>query len=180
MGRSVAATARHADGWLPVFFDPEKFPTVWGDDLGLGPGRAGSRSCPLQIWRRGDGGDRARSTPATVPTVVLDLARPQDRGLRRRHGARDKNFYNSIAKDYGYVDEAAETRISTWSGLQGRSRRRRPPRLNGPGRNLVGPESAGSPSASPPTARPASPTSRLNPVGPDPVKTVETLRRLID
>ena len=36
MSRSVTETARYADGWLPVFFDPEKFHTVWGDDLKAG------------------------------------------------------------------------------------------------------------------------------------------------
>ena len=36
MGLSVANTARHANGWLPIFFDPEKFQQVWGDDLAAG------------------------------------------------------------------------------------------------------------------------------------------------
>ena len=39
MGLSVANTARHANGWLPIFFDPEKFQQVWGDDLASGHGR---------------------------------------------------------------------------------------------------------------------------------------------
>ena len=36
MGKSVAETARVANGWLPIFFDPEKFQQVWGDDLAKG------------------------------------------------------------------------------------------------------------------------------------------------
>ena len=39
MGLSVTATAQYADGWLPIFFDPEKFHTVWGDQLEEGQGR---------------------------------------------------------------------------------------------------------------------------------------------
>ncbi|MGB1728202.1 MAG: LLM class flavin-dependent oxidoreductase, partial [Ilumatobacteraceae bacterium] len=36
MGLSVKATAKLANGWLPIFFDPDRFDAVWGEDLRAG------------------------------------------------------------------------------------------------------------------------------------------------
>ncbi|MEO7575552.1 MAG: LLM class flavin-dependent oxidoreductase, partial [Ilumatobacteraceae bacterium] len=36
MGKSVEATAEVADGWMPIFFWPEKFQNVWGSALKAG------------------------------------------------------------------------------------------------------------------------------------------------
>ena len=177
MGRSVAATARHADGWLPVFFDPEKFPSVWGDDLSRGLAERDPALGPLQICAggmvaigeeyAGDGADR-----------VLDFARPQTALYVGGMGARDKNFYNSIAKDYGYVDEATEIQDLYLSGRKDEAAAAVPRALLA-GTHLVGPESAVAERIA--AYREAGVTHlSVNPVGPDPVKTVETLRRLID
>ncbi len=57
MGLSVTATAQYADGWLPIFFDPERFHTVWGDELkkGTRPTRRVARQTPdLGRWHGGD------------------------------------------------------------------------------------------------------------------------------
>jgi hypothetical protein len=70
-------------------------------------------------------------------------------------GARDKNFYNTIAKRYGYVDEATEIQDLYLPGRKDAVARRsrgscwRPPTSSGRSRT--------SPSASPPTRRQASP-----------------------
>ena len=58
----------------------------------------------------------ATSTPATAPTAVLDMARPSYALYVGGMGARDKNFYNTIAKKYGYVDEATEIQDLYLSG----------------------------------------------------------------
>ena len=115
MGKSVTNTARHANGWLPVFFDPEKFEDVWGDDLRAGAADRDPSLGPLQISAggmvaigdeyAGDGADR-----------VLDMARPNSALYVGGMGARDKNFYNTIAKRYGYVDEATEIQDLYLSG----------------------------------------------------------------
>ena len=105
MSRSVTETARHADGWLPVFFDPEKFHNVWGDDLKAGTAQRDPDLGPLQISAGGmvaigdefDDAARARILDFARPTVALYVG-----GM----GARDKNFYNTICQKYGYVDEA--------------------------------------------------------------------------
>jgi len=49
MGLSVQATAEVADGWLPIFFDPEKFHNVWGDDLKKGLAKRDPSLGKLQI-----------------------------------------------------------------------------------------------------------------------------------
>ena len=49
MGLSVTATAQYADGWLPIFFDPEKFHQVWGDELEAGTAKRDADRGQLQI-----------------------------------------------------------------------------------------------------------------------------------
>ena len=105
MGLSVTATAQYADGWLPIFFDPEKFHNVWGDELKKGTAGRDPSLGQLEISAggmvaigdeyAGEAGDR-----------VLDMGRPSAALYIGGMGARDKNFYNTICQKYGYVDEA--------------------------------------------------------------------------
>ena len=177
MGKSVAETARVADGWLPIFFDPEKFQQVWGDDLATGMKDRDPSLGPLQISAggmvaigdeyAGDGADR-----------VLDMARPSTALYVGGMGARDKNFYNTIAKKYGYVDEATEIQDLYLSGRKEEAAAKVPRDLLA-NTNLVGPE--GHVAERIAAYRDAGVTHlSINPVGPDPVKTVETLRTLLD
>jgi F420-dependent oxidoreductase-like protein len=177
MGRSVAETARHADGWLPVFFDPESYRDVWGDDLQRGLAERDPARGPLQISAggivaigeeyAGDGADR-----------VLDRARPQVALYVGGMGARDKNFYNTIATRYGYVDEAAEIQDLYLSGRKDEAAAAVPRALLAR-TNLVGTESDVAERVA--AYREAGVTHlSVTPVGPDPVKTIETLRRLLD
>jgi F420-dependent oxidoreductase-like protein len=176
MGKSVTATARHADGWLPIFFDPEKFDQVWGDELRAGLAEREPTLGQLQISAggmvaigeelAGDGADR-----------VLDLARPQIALYVGGMGARDQNFYNTIAKRYGYVDEATEIQDLYLDGRKDEAATK-VPRAMLAGTNLVGPESYVAERIA--AYREAGVTHlSVTPVGPDPVKTIETLRTLI-
>ena len=115
----------------------------------------------------GDGADR-----------VLDMARPNAALYVGGMGARDKNFYNTIAKRYGYVDEATEIQDLYLSGRKEEAAAAVPRALLA-GTNLVGPESH---VAERIAAYRAAGVTHLNvtPVGPDPVKTIETLRTLLD
>ena len=123
MGLSVKNTAQYADGWLPIFFDPEKFHNVWGDDLKAGHRQARPGARPAADLRRWHGRDRRRarrrqarqrSSTWPGPNVALYVG-----GM----GARDKNFYNTICQKYGYVEEAiARSRTCT-----SRARRTKPP-----------------------------------------------------
>jgi F420-dependent oxidoreductase-like protein len=177
MGLSVANTARHANGWLPIFFDPEKFQQVWGDDLAAGMVDRDPTLGPLQISAggmvaigdeyAGDGADR-----------VLDMARPSTALYVGGMGARDKNFYNTIAKKYGYVDEATEIQDLYLSGRKEEAAAAVPRQLLA-GTNLVGPESFVAERIA--AYKEAGVTHlSVNPVGADAVKTIETLRGLLD
>jgi F420-dependent oxidoreductase-like protein len=107
MPLSVKATAQAADGWLPVFFVPDEFQRVWGDDLKAGTAKRDPELGRLEIGAGttvaigeefvGEGADK-----------VLDLGRPATALYWGGMGARDKNFYNTIAKKYGYEKEAVE------------------------------------------------------------------------
>ena len=176
MGKSVTNTARHANGWLPIFFDPEKFEEVWGQDLRAGAADRDPSLGPLQICAgglvaigdeyAGEGADR-----------VLDLARPTAALYVGGMGARDKNFYNTIARKYGYVDEAAEVQDLYLAGRKDEAAAAVPRALLA-GTNLVGPESVIAERIAAYRAAGVTHLS-INPVGPDPVKTVETLRDIV-
>ena len=49
MGLSVTSTAQYADGWMPVFFDPEKYHDVWGDEIKAGLAKRDPSLGQLQI-----------------------------------------------------------------------------------------------------------------------------------
>ena len=176
MGKSVTQTAVHADGWLPIFFDPEKFQTVWGDDLQSGLARRDPSLGPLQISAGGmvaigdefDGGGADR---------VLDMARPSTALYVGGMGARDQNFYNTIAQKYGYVDEAAEIQDLYLSGRKDEAAAAVPRALLA-GTNLVGPEGHVKERIA---AYQEAGVTHLSviPVGADPVKVVEQLRGLL-
>lgn len=177
MGRSVRETAKVADGWLPIFFDPEKFRQVWGDDLTAGLAERDSLLGPLQISAggmvaigeeyAGDGADR-----------VLDIDRPRTALYIGGMGARKTNFYNTIAKMYGYVDEAVEIQDLYLAGRKDEAAAKVPRQFLA-GTNLVGPASYVAERIA--AYKEAGVTHlEINPIGADPVRTVETLRTLVE
>ncbi len=177
MGLSVKETAKLADGWLPIFFDPEKFHTVWGDDLKAGLAGRDPALGSLQISAGGMvaigeefAGDGARR--------VLDLARPQVAVYVGGMGARDQNFYNSICQKYGYVDEAIEIQDLYLDGKKQEAAAAVPAEML-VNTNLVGP--AGFVKERIAAYKEAGVTElQVMPVGGDPVEVVEQLRTLID
>ncbi len=177
MGLSVTATAQLADGWLPIFFDPEKFHTVWGAELKAGVAKRDASLGPLQISAggmvaigdefAGEGGAR-----------MLDMARPNMALYIGGMGARDKNFYNSICRKYGYVDEAIEIQDLYLDGKKDEAAAKVPAEMIA-NTNLVG--SIGQVKERIAAYREAGVTHlSVMPVGADAVKTIEQLRTLID
>jgi len=103
--KNVALTAEIADGWLPVFFVPEKAKDVFGPALAEGAAKRSPDLGPLEINAGGlvcitDDKDQAES------------ARDLGRGMAALYiggmGAKGKNFYNALVTRYGYEQEAAE------------------------------------------------------------------------
>lgn len=177
MPLSVKETAKSADGWLPVFFVPDEFQKVWGDDLKAGTAQRDPNLAQLDIGASsmvaigeeyvGEAADR-----------VLDRQRPQTALYWGGMGARDKNFYNTIAQKYGYEEEAIEIQDLYLDGQKNEAAAAVPKNFLERA-NLVGPASyvkerlgvwkeAG--------------VSVLNvsPVGPDPASTLGTLRELLE
>jgi F420-dependent oxidoreductase-like protein len=98
--RNVTLTAEIADGWLPVFYSPEKASSVFGAAIADG------------VARR-----QLASTLDVVPSVQAlitddiaagrDLMRPMLALYIGGMGARGRNFYNDLAVRYGFDEEAS-------------------------------------------------------------------------
>jgi len=100
--RSVELTAELAEGWLPIFFVPEKADSVWGKPLQRGLLKRSPDLGSLEI---------AAGGPLAIGQGLeglRDTARPQLALYIGGMGARQKNFYNDLARMYGYEREAVE------------------------------------------------------------------------
>ena len=99
--RNVALAAEIADGWLPVFFSPQRM-SVFRE--------------PLEAGFRAAGGGKSLQSFDLAPTVpvVLGADVAHCRAFVKPHlalyiggmGARGKNFYNELVCRYGYEVEA--------------------------------------------------------------------------
>jgi alkanesulfonate monooxygenase SsuD/methylene tetrahydromethanopterin reductase-like flavin-dependent oxidoreductase (luciferase family) len=171
----VQNTAQYADGWLPIFFDPDKYQQVWGDDLQAGLAKRDPSLGELQVSAggmvaigeeyAGDAGDR-----------VLDMGRPLLALYVGGMGARDQNFYNTITQKYGYVDEARLVQDLYLDGKKDEAAAALPAAMLS-GTNLVGPPSYVKERLA--AYREAGVTHlSITPVG-DATRTVEQLRELM-
>ena len=118
--KNVAMTAEVADGWLPFLYFPEKAHQVWGEPLARGG-----------MVAIGEG-------PETK--ALLDFMRPMYALYVGGMGARDKNFYNQLACEYGFEKEAKEIQDLYLSGKKKEAEALVPLEWLEAG-NLVGPES---------------------------------------
>jgi F420-dependent oxidoreductase-like protein len=100
--KNVEATAEYADGWLPFLFAPERASDVWGDALASGSAKRQAGLGPLEISAGGMVaiGDDVKG--------MLDFARPLFALYIGGMGAKGKNFYNDLACQYGFEEEAAK------------------------------------------------------------------------
>ena len=98
--KNVELAAEIAEGWIPIFFVPEKSREVWGDALAAGKARRDPALGELDIVVQAmlaigdDVGD------------MVELARPMLALYIGGMGAKGKNFYNDLARRYGYEKEA--------------------------------------------------------------------------
>jgi alkanesulfonate monooxygenase SsuD/methylene tetrahydromethanopterin reductase-like flavin-dependent oxidoreductase (luciferase family) len=173
---SVKNTAEHADGWIPIFFDPEKFHNVWGDDIKAGTVNRDPALGPLQISAGGMVaigeelvGDKA--------DALLDFSRPSVALYTGGMGARDKNFYNTILQKYGYVDEAIAIQDNYLAGEKEKAASLVPADMLRD-TNLVGPKSFVKERLAAYSEAGVTHLS-VNAVGKDPIETIETLKSLL-
>jgi len=103
--KNVSLTAEVADGWLPVFFIPEKAGDVFGPALDTGQAK---RSPDLDTLDICAGGLVAITDDADHAASVRDLGRAMAALYIGGMGARGRNFYNDLACRYGYDGAAKE------------------------------------------------------------------------
>jgi len=132
--KNVEMTAEVADGWMPHLFYPEKAAEVWGGPLAAG---AAKRSADLGTLQVTAGGVLAIGDDVKG---MLDFARPLYALYVGGMGAKGKNFYNDLARQYGYEKEAAEIQELYLSGKKKEAEALVPQEWLEAG-NLVGPES---------------------------------------
>lgn len=100
--KNVELTAEIADGWLPIFFAPNRFDDAFGSALRAGFAKAG--------------GGKSLDNFDVAPTVTVlvgddlpalrDLVKPMTALYVGGMGAKGKNFYNDLACRYGFEDAA--------------------------------------------------------------------------
>jgi F420-dependent oxidoreductase-like protein len=110
--KNVAMTAEVADGWLPIFFVPEKANEVFGPSLAAGAARRDPSLGPLQIAA---GGMLAIGEESVV-APFRERGRNELALYIGGMGAKGQNFYNALACRYGYEKEAAEIQDLYLSG----------------------------------------------------------------
>lgn len=103
--KNVEMAAEIAEGWLPLFFLPERARTVFGPALAAGADKRSPDLPPLEISAGGLAciGERER-TRAVLDTFARPVAALYIGGM----GARGKNFYNALVRRYGFEAEAEE------------------------------------------------------------------------
>jgi F420-dependent oxidoreductase-like protein len=91
--KNVALAAEIADGWLPIFVDPERFEDAFGPSIA--DAREGFEIAATVSVLVGDDVDALRD--ALKPYIALYVG-----GM----GAKGKNFYNALVRRYGWEAEA--------------------------------------------------------------------------
>jgi F420-dependent oxidoreductase-like protein len=174
MDKSVAAAAEVADGWLPMIFMPERVQDAWGDALERGLARRPPELGRLEIAA---GGPTAIGDDLPVEEL-RDGARARTALYVGGMGARGKNYYNTIAARCGFEAEAAAIQDLYLDGKKDEAAARVPAVMLEQ-MSLIGPRSY---VAERIAAYKEAGVTVLNvePVGGDPVRTVELMRELVD
>ena len=98
--KNVAMAAEIAEGWEPIFYLPEQSEAIWGSALAEGKAKRDPLLGDLDVI--------VQAPLAIGPDVehLRDLTRPLLALYIGGMGARGKNFYNDLARRYGYEREA--------------------------------------------------------------------------
>ena len=166
--KNVEMTATVADGWLPLFYVPERAKDVWGDALAKGAANRAPDRAPLEVVAGGlvAIGDDVES--------VRDFVRPMVALYVGGMGARGKNFYNALVRRYGYEKEAELIQDLYLDGKKDEAAAAVPAELL-ESMSLCGPEGYVKERLA--AYKEAGVTVlSITPVGPDPVKVVEQLK----
>ena len=132
--KNVEMTAELANGWLPIWFWPERADQVWGDALAAGYAKRDASLGQMDIIAGsavaiGDGVEHLR-----------DLSRPMAALYFGGMGAKGRNFYNNVLRRYGFEAEAEEIQNLYLSGQKKEAEAMIPDELLASA-SLIGPES---------------------------------------
>jgi len=113
--QNVELTAEIADGWLPIFFSPDKYDAIYKESVEAGFAKAGHGKSIADF-----------DIAPTVSVVINDnldicynMLRPFLALYIGGMGAKGKNFYNDLAARYGYAAAAAEIQDLYLAGDKG-------------------------------------------------------------
>ena len=98
--KNVTVAAELAESWMPIFYLPERAKDVWGPAVAEGTAKRDPAIGPL---------DTIASAPLAIGedvTGLRDLSRPQLALYIGGMGARGRNFYNDLARRFGFEAEA--------------------------------------------------------------------------
>jgi F420-dependent oxidoreductase-like protein len=98
--KNVALAAELAESWMPIFYLPEKAADVWGGAVAEGTAKRDPSLGPLDVIASAGlaiGDDVAHLRDRGRPQLALYIG-----GM----GARGRNFYNDLARRFGYEAEA--------------------------------------------------------------------------
>jgi F420-dependent oxidoreductase-like protein len=103
--KNVGLAAEIADGWLPIFVDPERFDDAFGPSLAAAPPDF-EIAATASVFV---GDDVASLRDALRPYVALYVG-----GM----GAKGRNFYNALVRRYGWEEEAERIQELYLAGKQ--------------------------------------------------------------
>jgi F420-dependent oxidoreductase-like protein len=111
--KNVELTAEIAEGWQPVFYQPEKAASVWGEALAAGAAKRDPALGSLDVMVHASLaiGDSVEERLAWVkPNLALYIG-----GM----GAKGRNFYHNLATRYGFGQVADRIQELYLSGRKG-------------------------------------------------------------
>jgi F420-dependent oxidoreductase-like protein len=169
---NVELAAEAADGWIPFLYIPERAEGVWSASIARGTAKRDPGLAGLDIIAGG---------PMAIGADVTHL---RDRG--RAHlalyiggmGAKGRNFYNSIARQYGFEREAAEVQDLYLAGRREEAAARLPAALL-EGSSLIGDEAYLRDRLAAFADRGVT-VIQVQPIGEDPIADLRRLRAILD
>ena len=173
--KNVELTAEVADGWLPMLYIPERAAEVWGAALAAGAARRPPELGPMETVA---GGMLGFVDDPVEAKGILDLARPMVALYVGGMGAKGKNFYNALARRYGFEAEADAMQDLYLAGEKQKAAEAVPEAFL-EGTNLVGPEGYVRERIAA-FAEAGVTTLNVIPIAPDKVQLVERLRAIVD
>jgi F420-dependent oxidoreductase-like protein len=121
--QNVELAAEIADGWLPIFFSPDKYAETYQPHVDAGLAKAGKSLANFDI----------APTVSVVLNDNLDICYNMLRPFLALYiggmGAKGKNFYHDLAGRYGYAAVADEIQDLYLAGEKGAAMMKVPPEL---------------------------------------------------